>query len=224
MEYETEAISEKPCAPTPVRWLILRKLEQPPVGPPHHSVPRSRAGGRAVCRSRNLALWRRSHPADDDRLGEHRAASGLDQSTLSREPRTLEGDGPIEIALVNRDLRRRAVWLTETCARRLEAAIPLLRKANTKLATLLSPDLPLRLAGRAGPGASARPNNVSTGGAVLQRLRPDQRQRRRYLVPSKILRPLPRMMPRTIVLNPALIDSGRASSQGRRPGRCCDGT
>ena len=48
--------------------------------------------------------------------------------------------------MVESDLRRRAVWLTETGARRLEAAIPLWRKAQAKLAKLLSLELPPRLA------------------------------------------------------------------------------
>ena len=77
-------------------------------------------------------------------------STGLEQSTLSRNLRTLEGQGLIEIAVVESDLRRRAVWLTETGARRLEAAIPLWRKAQTKLARRLSLDLPRRLAGLAG--------------------------------------------------------------------------
>jgi DNA-binding MarR family transcriptional regulator len=47
------------------------------------------------------------------------------------------------------DLRRRAVWLTETGARRLEAAIPLWRRAHAKLAKRLAPDLACRLADQA---------------------------------------------------------------------------
>jgi len=38
-------------------------------------------------------------------------------------------------------LRRRVVWLTETGARRLEAAIPLWRAANAKLTKRISPEL-----------------------------------------------------------------------------------
>jgi DNA-binding MarR family transcriptional regulator len=85
----------------------------------------------------------------DDTLGALAQRTGLDQSTLSRNLRTLEGEGLIEIAVVETDLRRRAVWLTETGARRLEAAIPVWRKAHTKLAKLLSPDLARRLADEA---------------------------------------------------------------------------
>src|ERR1700732_3127554 len=85
----------------------------------------------------------------DDTLGALAQRMGLDQSTLSRNLRTLEGGGLIEIAVVETDLRRRAVWLTETGARRLEAAIPVWRKAHARLAKLLSPDLARRLADEA---------------------------------------------------------------------------
>lgn len=60
--------------------------------------------------------------------------------------RTLEGEGLIEIAVVESDLRRGAVWLTEAGARRLEAAISVWGKAHAKLARRLSPDLAGRLA------------------------------------------------------------------------------
>jgi DNA-binding MarR family transcriptional regulator len=84
--------------------------------------------------------------ADDDRLGALAERTGLEQSTLSRNLRTLEAEGLIEIAAVESDLRRRAVWLTEAGARRLEAAIPVWRRAHAKLAKLLAPDLARRLA------------------------------------------------------------------------------
>jgi DNA-binding MarR family transcriptional regulator len=82
----------------------------------------------------------------DDRLGALAERTGLEQSTLSRNLRTLEREGLIEIAMVETDLRRRAVWLTETGARRLEAAIPAWRKAQAKLAKRLSPELAKQLA------------------------------------------------------------------------------
>jgi len=85
----------------------------------------------------------------DDTLGALAQRTGLDQSTLSRNLRNLEGEGLIEIAVIETDLRRRAVWLTETGARRLEAAIPVWRRAHTKLAKLLSPELARRLADEA---------------------------------------------------------------------------
>lgn len=84
--------------------------------------------------------------ASDDTLSALAERSGLDQSTLSRNLRKLENDGLVEIAIVETDLRRRTVWLTEAGARRLEAAIPLWRKAQIALAKRLSPDLARRLA------------------------------------------------------------------------------
>jgi DNA-binding MarR family transcriptional regulator len=93
-----------------------------------------------------LGLMAHIAAASDDTLGALAGRTGLDQSTLSRNLRTLEGEGLIEIALVESDLRRRAVWLTETGARRLEAAIPAWRKAHARLAKILSPDLARNLA------------------------------------------------------------------------------
>jgi DNA-binding MarR family transcriptional regulator len=93
-----------------------------------------------------LGLMAQIAAAADDTLGALVRSTGLEQSTLSRNLRTLEGQGLIEIAVVESDLRRRAVWLTETGARRLEAAIPLWRKAHSKLAKRLTADLPRRLA------------------------------------------------------------------------------
>ena len=75
----------------------------------------------------------------DDTMGELANRNGLEQSTLSRNLRTLEAQGLIEIAVVEADLRRRAVWLTEAGARRLEAAIPIWRSAHARLAECVSP-------------------------------------------------------------------------------------
>ena len=93
-----------------------------------------------------LGLMAQIAAAADDTLGALAERTGLDQSTLSRNLRMLEGEGLVEITVVETDLRRRAVWLTEAGARRLEAAIPIWRKAHTKLARRLSPDLARRLA------------------------------------------------------------------------------
>ena len=93
-----------------------------------------------------IGLMAQIAAAEDDTLGALARRSGLEQSTLSRNLRTLEGEGLIEIAVVETDLRRRAVWLTEAGARRLEAAIPVWRKAQAKLGRQLSPDLARRLA------------------------------------------------------------------------------
>jgi DNA-binding MarR family transcriptional regulator len=74
----------------------------------------------------------------DDSLTALAQRTGLEQSTLSRNLRTLESEGLVEIAMVEGNLRRRMVWLTETGARRLEAAIPVWRKAQAKLGGHLS--------------------------------------------------------------------------------------
>jgi DNA-binding MarR family transcriptional regulator len=96
--------------------------------------------------SAQLALMAQIAAADDDTLGALAERSGLEQSTLSRNLRTLENAGLIEITAVENDLRRRAAWLTESGARRLEAAIPVWRKAQAKLAGAISPTLMARLA------------------------------------------------------------------------------
>ena len=93
-----------------------------------------------------LGLMAQIAALSDDALGALAERSGLEQSTLSRNLRNLESEGLIEIAVVESDLRRRAVWLTETGARRLETAIPVWRRAHSKLAKRLSPGLARRLA------------------------------------------------------------------------------
>jgi DNA-binding MarR family transcriptional regulator len=96
-----------------------------------------------------LGLMAQIAVLSDDTLGALAQRTGLEQSTLSRNLRTLEHEGLIEIAMVETDLRRRVVWLTETGARRLEAAIPIWRQANARLAKSLSPNLARRLADQA---------------------------------------------------------------------------
>ena len=83
--------------------------------------------------------------APDDMLGALAERTGLDQSTLSRNLRGLETAGLVEIAITGEDQRRRAVWLTEEGARRLEAAIPVWREAHAALAERFDPRLALRL-------------------------------------------------------------------------------
>lgn len=85
-----------------------------------------------------LGLMAQVATIPDDSLGALARRTGLEQSTLSRNLRTLEGQGLVEIATVHADLRRRAVWLTETGARRLEAALPVWRRAQWKLANRIS--------------------------------------------------------------------------------------
>lgn len=79
--------------------------------------------------------------AADDTLGALAFRTGLDQSTLSRNLRGLEREGLVEIAIVEKDLRRRAVWLTEKGARKLEAALPVWRQAHSALAEQMDSDL-----------------------------------------------------------------------------------
>lgn len=84
--------------------------------------------------------------ASDDTLGTLAERLGFDQSSLSRNLHALEREGLIEIAVVERDQRKRAVWLTENGARRLEAAMPVWRSAHAALAEVLDPRLARQLA------------------------------------------------------------------------------
>jgi DNA-binding MarR family transcriptional regulator len=93
-----------------------------------------------------LGLMAQIAAASDDTLGALAARSGVEQSTLSRNLRMLEKEGLVEIAIVEADQRRRAVWLTEAGARKLEAAIPVWRKAHAKLSKRLPPELARGLA------------------------------------------------------------------------------
>ncbi|HUB44778.1 MAG TPA: MarR family winged helix-turn-helix transcriptional regulator [Acetobacteraceae bacterium] len=93
-----------------------------------------------------LGLLAQIAVATDDTLGGLARRTGLDQSTLSRNLRTLQSAGLVEIAVVESDLRRRTVWLTESGLRRLEAALPAWRAAQAKLAARVPPALAHRLA------------------------------------------------------------------------------
>src|SRR5271169_2555651 len=84
--------------------------------------------------------------ASDDTLGALAERLGLDQSSLSRNLHALERDGLVEIAVVESDLRRRAVWLTEKGARLLEGAMPVWRSAHAALAEVVEPELARQLA------------------------------------------------------------------------------
>jgi DNA-binding MarR family transcriptional regulator len=84
--------------------------------------------------------------APDDTLGALAERTGLDQSTLSRNLHGLEVAGLVEIGMADADQRRRAVWLTEEGARRLEGAIPVWRAAHAALAKRLDPRLAQELA------------------------------------------------------------------------------
>ncbi|QIG49583.1 winged helix-turn-helix transcriptional regulator [Nordella sp. HKS 07] len=87
--------------------------------------------------------------AADDTIGALAERSGLDQSTLSRNLRILEKAGLIEIAAVEADLRRRAVWLTERGALRLEEAMPAWREADQTLSEIITPQRIEELADKA---------------------------------------------------------------------------
>ena len=92
-----------------------------------------------------FALMAQVAAASDDTLGALAERMGLDQSTVSRNLRGLETGGLVEIASAEEDLRRRAVWLTERGARRLEGALPIWRQAHAALAKRLDPQLARRL-------------------------------------------------------------------------------
>lgn len=94
--------------------------------------------------------------ASDDRVSALVDRTGLDQSTLSRNLRALEKRGLIEIAIVEQDLRKRSVWLTESGARRLEAAMPVWKHAHLELSTMIEPLLIAQL-----KAAVGRIENVS---------------------------------------------------------------
>lgn len=84
--------------------------------------------------------------AHDDTITALAARVGLDQSTLSRNLRGLEEAGLVEIVAAETDLRRRAVWLTEAGARRLESALASWRTAHAALSRLMDSALARRLA------------------------------------------------------------------------------
>ena len=93
-----------------------------------------------------FALMAQIVAAEDDTIGGLSESMELDQSTLSRNLKTFEAAGLIEIAIVETDLRRRAVWLTEEGARRLDAATPFWRDAHAALAERMDASLAPQLA------------------------------------------------------------------------------
>jgi DNA-binding MarR family transcriptional regulator len=84
--------------------------------------------------------------AHDDTITALAERVGLDPSTLSRNLRGLEDAGLVEIVTAEKDLRRRAVWLTETGARQLEAALVEWRNAHGVLSKLIDSALARQLA------------------------------------------------------------------------------
>lgn len=87
--------------------------------------------------------------AADDTINGLVARTGLDQTTLSRNLHALERSGLVEIATVEKDLRRRAVWLTEKGAHALEAALPAWRRAHAALSKTIDPRVARKLAASA---------------------------------------------------------------------------
>lgn len=79
--------------------------------------------------------------APDDTLGALAQRAGLNQSTMSRNLDMLARAGLAEIAMVEKDRRRRAVWLTEAGALRLQEALPLWRASQRVLEKKLGPQL-----------------------------------------------------------------------------------
>ena len=107
-----------------------------------------------------LGLMAQIAAMSDDTLSALAQRTGLEQSTLSRNLRTLESEGLVEIAAAGTDLRRRMVWLTESGARRLEAAIPVWREAHAKLASRFEPDLARQLADAAEALIAREPSGI----------------------------------------------------------------
>jgi DNA-binding MarR family transcriptional regulator len=79
--------------------------------------------------------------AEDDTLGAIADLIGLDPSTLTRNLQGLAREGWVEIVTVEKDQRKRAVWLTEAGARKLQAAMPAWDAAQREVMELVGPDL-----------------------------------------------------------------------------------
>jgi DNA-binding MarR family transcriptional regulator len=79
--------------------------------------------------------------ATDDTLAAIADAADIDPSTLTRNLQGLERQGLVEIATVETDQRKRSVWLTETGARRLEAALPAWERAQAEVKSKVGPGL-----------------------------------------------------------------------------------
>lgn len=79
--------------------------------------------------------------AEDGTPGALAQLAGLDPSTLTRNLQGLEKLGLVETATVEKDMRRRAVWLTEAGARKLAAAMPSWEKAQAEVMEKLGADV-----------------------------------------------------------------------------------
>ncbi|MFM7347092.1 MAG: MarR family winged helix-turn-helix transcriptional regulator [Tagaea sp.] len=91
----------------------------------------------------------------DDTMAGLAGRGNFDLSTLSRNLAILERDGLVEVAAIEADRRKRAVWLTETGARRLEKALPVWRATRHEL-DALARSLSFS-AGAAAPARRSRP-------------------------------------------------------------------
>ena len=130
---DARAVTES-CAGTNVR-LAARRITR-------FLETRMRGSGLSLAQ---FALMSHIAAARDDTIGALAERMELDQSTLSRNLRSLEKAGLVELVLVEKDLRRRAVWLTEKGARQLEAAMPMWRNAHEALSVIVSPETARRL-------------------------------------------------------------------------------
>jgi DNA-binding MarR family transcriptional regulator len=75
--------------------------------------------------------------AKDDTLAALAEIADIDPSTLTRNLQSMEKLGLVEVAAVEADQRKRSVWLTETGARKLAAAIPAWDAAQAECAETL---------------------------------------------------------------------------------------
>jgi hypothetical protein len=110
-----------------------------------HRPMTGRRQSRKTLRTDTRALLERC-PGCNSRLAARRITRFLDHELEGAGFGTAQLGLMAQIAVVEADLRRRAVWLTEAGARRLEAALPAWRAALARLAAHLRPGLARRLA------------------------------------------------------------------------------
>lgn len=86
----------------------------------------------------------------DDTIAGLARAADLDASTLSRNLAHLQRAELVEIVMVEKDRRRRSVWLSETGLRVLERGMPVWREVHEWLLAKLDRDLPEAIASALG--------------------------------------------------------------------------
>ncbi|WP_316154641.1 MarR family winged helix-turn-helix transcriptional regulator [Cupriavidus sp. BIC8F] len=79
--------------------------------------------------------------ATDDTLGALAQRAGLNQSTMSRNVDQLVSTGLVEVVMSEADRRRRAVWLTEAGAFKLQQALALWQPGHRALRQKLGSEL-----------------------------------------------------------------------------------